>query len=318
MKPQTNPPRLRDTEEYGAVMGLLEEEAPSPERVARNGAVVKQRLAGLAAAGHAAAGLSSATAIKIGLPLLLMTGGVGGYFALRTPATTPAAKEPRRPRVAPAPSEGTSRRGAPAERPAEPSSTPSPGRDDTVEPAAPHREARPRTRPKSVAVAARPRAGAARPEVERPAVPVTETPRPSVARSSPSSLPEQMRLFQAARRAARAKRWTAAEGHLAELLRRYPDSVLRAEAELSEAECLVGLGRRRQAADLVLRLLADPLHAGRRGELWRLEGDLRRQLGDCAGALAAYRSALHEPLSDREKGNVRVGIESCSAGSKKN
>jgi tetratricopeptide (TPR) repeat protein len=137
-----------------------------------------------------------------------------------------------------------------------------------------------------------------------------ETPAPPPA---PSQLPQQIKLFEAARRAGRARRYKKAVNLIERLLRRFPNTPLAAEARLSRAEFLVRAGRLGAATTAVRGLLVDPRHAGRRGELLRVLGDLLRRQGDCRGAAVAYRQALAASLSKKDARAARRGLAACSA-----
>jgi len=128
----------------------------------------------------------------------------------------------------------------------------------------------------------------------------------------PSELPQQIKLFEAAKRAGRAGDYPKALGLIQQLLQRYPATPLAAEARLSQAEFLMRAGRLVPATAAIRRLLADPQHAGRRGELHRVLGDLLRKQGDCPGAIAAYRQALAATLTPREARAARQGLKACA------
>lgn len=148
--------------------------------------------------------------------------------------------------------------------------------------------------------------------VERPAPLVTsiEAP-PSV--PAPSALPEQLRLYEEAREAARRGDYTTGVARVDELLSRFPSTPMRAEAELARADFLARANRVTEAARALEALIADRSHAGRRGELLRTLGDLYRRTGDCKRALEVYDRALAGTLRDRDRKDVEAGRERCKA-----
>jgi hypothetical protein len=139
--------------------------------------------------------------------------------------------------------------------------------------------------------------------------PPTTTPVPAPAPSS--DLPEQIRLYEAARTAGRQGDFATGIAQVGELLRRFPGTPLRAEAELTRAELYARGGQHDAAVSALEQLIASPAHAGRRGELLRTLGDLERQHGDCARATGTYTRALAERLSKRERDRVARGLAVC-------
>jgi hypothetical protein len=127
-----------------------------------------------------------------------------------------------------------------------------------------------------------------------------------------SELPEQIRLYEEARAAGRRGELALGLERLDDLLSRFPSTQLRAEAELTRAEFLTRAGRLDDAAASLDRLIADSAHAGRRGELLRALGDLRRKQGNCPAAVDAYTLARAEKLGEREQAKVTRGLERCA------
>jgi hypothetical protein len=152
------------------------------------------------------------------------------------------------------------------------------------------------------------------PEPAKPApVRAIEPPPAPVAPPAPASeLPEQIRLYEAARAASARREFTQGLEHLAELLRRFPSTPLRAEAELTRADLLTRADRLDEAVAALEALAIDESHRGRRGELLRTIGDLRRKQGDCVRAIAAYTRARATTLSATEKPRVERGMERCA------
>ncbi|HEY5926170.1 MAG TPA: tetratricopeptide repeat protein [Kofleriaceae bacterium] len=129
----------------------------------------------------------------------------------------------------------------------------------------------------------------------------------------PSELPEQIRIYEDARDAGRRGDYAIAIAGIDDLLRRFPASPLRAEAELTRAELFARGNRVDEAVRAVEVLVADERHRGRRGELLRMLGDLHRRSGDCPRAVDAYTRALAQRLSDRDRTEVVKGRDRCAA-----
>ena len=141
----------------------------------------------------------------------------------------------------------------------------------------------------------------------RPAPPPPAPPAPA-----PSALPEQIRLYEEARAAGARGEFAAGLGKLDELLRRFPSTPLRADAELSRADLLTRANRKDEARAALEALAADPAHRGRRGELLRTLGDLLRKHDDCPAAIDAYTRARAAGLSARERARVDRGLARCA------
>jgi tetratricopeptide (TPR) repeat protein len=166
------------------------------------------------------------------------------------------------------------------------------------------------TAPPSPPVAAPAPSAAPRPAGSRPSVaPPRRITAPAPA--AHSDLPEQVRLFTAAKDAARAGHYDEALRHLDELARRFPATPLKAEAQLSRADYLARAGRLDEAIAAVEKLVESPRHVGRRPELWHVLGDLRVKRGDCGAALTAYRQALALGRPEPQAETIRRGIEKC-------
>ena len=136
---------------------------------------------------------------------------------------------------------------------------------------------------------------------------------PPPAVPAPSELPEQIRLYEDARDAGRRGEYATAIAAIDDLLRRFPATPLRAEAELTRAEYFARADRVDEAVRAVEALVGDESHKGRRGELLRMLGDLYRRKGDCTRAVDAYTRALAQRLSDRDRKDVVRGRERCAA-----
>jgi hypothetical protein len=154
---------------------------------------------------------------------------------------------------------------------------------------------------------------APRPHRDRP-TPPPPPPAPDAAPApAQSDLPEQIQLYEDARAAGKRGELALGIDKLDELLRRFPSTPLRADAELTRAEFLTRADRTGDAAAALTALVADGAHAGRRGELLRALGDVRRKQGDCAAATDAYTRARAEKLSAREAAKVARGLERCES-----
>lgn len=268
------PPRLRDDAELGRMLSATDADAEvAPDRLARGAEAVRAAIA--AGDGH-----KPFAWWKVLVPLAIVVGGFvalrplfGGGDAPTTPAPVVIAD------AAPPGSDAelaiaTVVDAAPAPEPvdAEPVADVTPPKHHRVEPPPPTPDAAPPT----------------------------------------SDLPEQIRLYEAARAAGRRGELQLGLDTIDELLRRFPSTQLRADAELSRAELLTRADRLDDAAAALTALVDDPHHAGRRGELLRALGDVRRKQGDCAAAIDAYTRAQAERLSDREKAKVARGLERCA------
>jgi tetratricopeptide (TPR) repeat protein len=129
---------------------------------------------------------------------------------------------------------------------------------------------------------------------------------------APSVLPEQIALYEDARAAAGRGDLARGIDLLDELLRRFPGTPLRAEAELTRAELLTRADRLADAAAALEALATDATHRGRRGELLRALGDVRRKQGDCAAAVDAYTRARTAGVTGAESQKVDRGLERCA------
>lgn len=127
----------------------------------------------------------------------------------------------------------------------------------------------------------------------------------------PSDLPAQIALYEEARAAAAKGELARGIEKLDELLARYPATQLRAEAELTRAELLTRTNRVDDAAAALEALVASAAHRGRRGELLRALGDVRRKQGDCTRAVDAYTRARAMKLHAAEIVKVERGLERC-------
>jgi TolA-binding protein len=275
------PPRLKESAELGPLLRAAEPPATSPERLAANAAGVRQRIA---------AGVTTVAVWKIVVVLALVLAAlVPLAWWLLHGERAPAAPGP-----------------IPTDKP-EPATVIEPdaaeidaGMAAVVEPDA-----------AIAAVAPHVARGSASHHAAHVA-PDAGTVAPVDAESaSMSDLPEQIRIYEAARDASRRGDFDGALAQLDELMRRFPATQLRADAELTRADVLARSGRLAEAAQAFEALATDPAHLGRRGELLRTLGDLYRRLGDCPRALAAYTRAQAERLSDRDRAAVASGRARC-------
>jgi predicted negative regulator of RcsB-dependent stress response len=134
---------------------------------------------------------------------------------------------------------------------------------------------------------------------------------PIDAAPEPSQLPAQIALYEAARDAAARNELAHAIDLLDQLLRDYPTTQLRADAELTRAE-LLARADRGDAVAALQGLIADPAHAGRAAELLRTLGDLHRRRGDCTHAIDAYTRALAAHPGERDRKAAEAGRDSCT------
>jgi tetratricopeptide (TPR) repeat protein len=271
------PPRLRDSEHLGPLLRAAEPTVTA-ERLAVNAAGVKARLA---------AGATTFAAWKLIVPLVLLLG-------VLVPVLIQATRE----RAAGERSAGEASIVAIA---------PDAGADAAVADAATLEDVVDAAEVELVSDAA--------PEPRRRSVPrtvVADAGVDAAPEAAPSDLPEQIRIYEAARAAGRRGDLAGGLELLAELVRRFPATPLRAEAELTRAE-LWARADRVEAVPALEALIADPVHRGRRGELLRTLGDLHRRRGDCPHALEAYDRALAERLGRRDRSDVERGRARCVA-----
>jgi tetratricopeptide (TPR) repeat protein len=130
---------------------------------------------------------------------------------------------------------------------------------------------------------------------------------------APSELPEQIRLYELARDAARSGDHAQAITRIDELLQRFPSTQLRAEAQLTRTESLARANRFDEAIAALEQLIGDDAHRGRRAELLRTLGDLHRRRGDCGHAVDAYTRALALRLDDRKRAEITRARDLCNA-----
>jgi TolA-binding protein len=156
-------------------------------------------------------------------------------------------------------------------------------------------------------------------ELRRPAIPrVTRDPAPpdaappDASAAPTSELPEQIRLYDEARQAAARGQLSSAIDRLDELLRRFPATQLRPDAELTRAELLARADRYDEAVTALEALAAARAHAGRRAELLRTLGDLHAKHGDCTRATDAYTRALAAHPGERDRTDAERGRDRCT------
>lgn len=266
------PPRLKHDAELGPILRAADTPVAG-ERIAANGDAVKAAIA---------AGLARASLPlwKLVLPLVLAL-VAGGIVAVQRTRSSEVS--------APIARDVIGRDPGPAIAIAE--------RDVAQEPPPPGE--------------APPAAAAPPPVVVRPHAVATPPPPPADV-PAPSELPEQIALYEQARAAAGRGELARGIDLLDELLRRFPGTQLRAEAELTRAELLTRADRLADAAAALEALAGDATHRGRRGELLRALGDVRRKQGDCAAAVAAYTRARAAGLAAGEAQKVDRGLERCA------
>jgi hypothetical protein len=92
---------------------------------------------------------------------------------------------------------------------------------------------------------------------------------------------------------------------------RYPNGLLRAEADLSVIDTLVTLGDEARTLDESLAFLKRYPHSERRGEVARVVGDLYRGEGNCAAALDFYRAAQGAKVTRDDADDASFGQAAC-------
>ena len=102
---------------------------------------------------------------------------------------------------------------------------------------------------------------------------------------------------------------------------RYPNGLLRAEADLSVIDTLVSLGEQKRTLGESLAFLKRYPHSERRGEIARVVGDIYRGDGNCGAAMDFYRVAQGAKVNHfsyigdarvGEKANVGAGTIVCN------
>lgn len=278
------PPRLIDDPELGPALRAARDELLLPERLAANARALDATLSKLPTPSRFPIGTAALTggAIVALLAVLRLVAGpapFGGADATSTPGVLPS------PAVVASPVE------TPSLADASPAVT-------AAQIATPDADA---TTTKAIIRPATPAA--------TPALAIS-TPVPTPATGT---LADELRLYDDARAFAKKGEPSAALARLDELALRFPRTSLAPEAAITRAEVLVSAGRLDDASALLTRLVADPVHAGRRAELERTLGDVERARGNCTSARAHYRAALDAGASGEEASAVRRGLGACEA-----
>jgi tetratricopeptide (TPR) repeat protein len=269
------PPRLEHDAELGAIVRAAKHVPVGPERLAANA----DRIRASIAAG------SSFAAWKLLLSLLV----IGGAVAV-TWSQVGRGEEPRTPElvvVAALPDAG-----------ADAALVTPDAATLALDAAAPEVPAAP---------------GGRRPRIRRvePAVVPPDAGVPDAATAT-SDLPEQIRLYDEARRSAARGDLSPALDRRDEHQRRFPTTQLRPDAELTRAELLARANRHDEAVTALEALASARAHAGRRAELLRTLGDLHRKHGDCARAVDAYTRALAAHPRERDRRDAESGRDRCT------
>jgi TolA-binding protein len=92
---------------------------------------------------------------------------------------------------------------------------------------------------------------------------------------------------------------------------RYPNGLLRAEADLSVIDTLVSLGDEKRTLGESLAFLKRYPHSERRGEVARVVGDLYRGDGNCPAALQYYRVAQGAKVTPDDADAASFGQAAC-------
>ena len=272
------PPRLKHDAELGAIVRAAKDVHVGPERLAANAARIRTAIA---------AGGSFA-AWKLLLSLVLIGGAVAVTWWLvgrdEEPRQAPALV------VAPTPDAAIVTPDAPGPE------------VDAAEPEAAAPDA-----PTASKVRRPPKVRRAPSPSATPDAALPETAPPAT-----SDLPEQLRLYDEARKAAARGELSSAIDGLDELLRRFPATQLRPDAELTRAELLARANRYDEAVTALEALAGARAHAGRRAELLRTLGDLHRKHGDCTRATDAYTRALAAHPRERDRKDAERGRDRCT------
>lgn len=328
MNAPANPPRLKQSPEFGKLLHeAQQQQGISPLRLAENASMIHAKIAAGAIGAKATV---AALVVKIAVPLLVGAGAIGSYLYL-------SERHEAQPNVVSAHREAQPIH-APAALPNPEPAIFDAGDDDDADEEIVHvahltdHTAQNQTEP-SVPTAATPRPKqrvinatnaknndaqktsntddvSAETNIDTSLVEVPPPPPPTGL--PPSRLPEQLQRFNAAKDAAENHDYTAAIAAIDSLLRDFPQTPLKAESELIRADCLIKANRFNDAILATTRLIDDPQHKGRHGELWRVLGDLYLQTQHCPRALEAYRHALTFPLTPTEKETILLTQKKCS------
>ena len=279
MSEKPNPPRLIDDPELGKGLRAVRDEAMLPERLAANARSLDAKLTKMPAPGRLPLGTSALTlgAVAAVIVLARLVAGPVLFGGDSLPTLTPTAGAATTPAETATPSLAI----ATPDSIASIAAIPTPSTAVVV-----HTEA-------------------------FVATPVVAVATPALIGGS---LADELRIYDEARAFAKNGEHGAALASLDELARRFPKSSLAPEAAITRAEVLVLAGRLDDASALLARLVSEPAHAGRRGELLRSLGDVERARGKCDVATTRYREALAAGASGEEASAARRGLGSCEAG----
>lgn len=275
-----SPPRLKEDPEFGDVLqDAAAEDELTPERIARNGEKVRQRIAAL---GLAATSLSPTIAgwLKVmGGGAIVAAVGTGVYFTMNPPTSVDDLVESVPTLVAIATEE--------------------------ISPAATPVVIETPVGTQIAMIAPTPSIALSTGTPEATAVPTAD------ATVDSSALAEQLADFESARAAANRGQFDVALQQLDALEKQWPDSPLAAEIELSRADYLVRSGRLQEATEVISALVLDPAHAPRRAELYQVLGDLWIKLDNCPNAVTAYKQVVD--MSDEVDEGVSMGLRKCGS-----
>ena len=130
--------------------------------------------------------------------------------------------------------------------------------------------------------------------------------------SSPdSTLNEQVKLFNKAKKRLASGDHRTALDHLNRLKQRYPGSPLSLEAKELEAHVLAGLHRYAKASRTVKTLIRAKTPTRKKAQLYRFLGDLQVKQNRCDDAVESYRRALGLGLPGAESEAAKAGIRKC-------
>ena len=294
----------------GELLSAMDGQSPPPGLLERGAEALRQQVADSPASTEAE-GKGAVTAVKIVLPVLVVTAAVSYHF-WPEPDSAPRPEPPAEPR---SPEPVQAQDPPPKVTAAKVKPVPLRASNEGEQPAVDAGNQRQRGGATG-RTARKLKPGSSKRAEDAVALPTSPRPDqkgpPPAAKTSPrSQLPEQIRLFAASRRAAKAGQHARALALIKKLLQRFPATQLRAEAELSRVDLLVRSKKIRSAASHLVKLLKDPRHRGRRSELYCVLGDLKKRSNDCQGATAAYKKALASNPSKREQEAARRGIRAC-------
>ena len=126
-----------------------------------------------------------------------------------------------------------------------------------------------------------------------------------------STLPEQLALYEAGKKALAAGGYSAALKAFEAYRATFPAGTLRREVGLSMLEALVRSGKVARASRLAKRLLASGGLGARLVEVRRVLGEMQARLGRCDDAALTFATVLQEGGSGLTLTAVEAAVARC-------